>query len=296
MRSILRQIMMAVLTILVASSCTKEDMSICYTPYGLAVGISVATGQTDQNPMQSGILYIFDSRTGVLLGQHALSVQDTSQKKVIQLDYPNNNNLTVVCWGNADGLLPEITGSATLSELKIELGISAGYATSPGDIFFGIIEIDQAAEQSATRSGVRELLLKRMVASLVVKTRNLKEWAGTTSNDFHYVVRHTQSWVGFTGDIKGPLVSYRPQATFNDVAKDFTTKVFNVIPSTASNSIEVDIYHSSEVIYTLRRDENGQPIKAVCDKLLNIAIDFSADVAITVTLTPWGEIDQSIIM
>lgn len=296
MKYIIRQIVLAAVTVIMMSSCTKDDLSSCYTPYSLTIQVSVAPEQSDRQPVQSAVLYVFDTHTGTLLGQHMVSKQDIDNRKEIILDYKNNNELTVVCWGNTGNMLAPITNTGTLNDLKITLQSANGIAASPNDLFFGTTRIDQKADTRTQPYAVRELSIERIVSSIVIKTKHLKEWMGTTSNDFHYVVRQTQSVLDFNGLISGPLVGYIPQGIFNDVTKDFITNVFNVLPSTDGNVIEVDIYHGNTLVYTLSKDENNHPIKAVRDRLLNIVIDFGARMEVNVNLTPWGDIDQSIIM
>ena len=69
---------------------------------------------------------------------------------------------------------------------------------------------------------------------------------------------------------------------------------FLVFPSQTGKNVSVDIYKESNLIYTIDMDNKGLPLKTEAGKLLDIVVDFSSEVNVSIAIKDWGttDIDQ----
>lgn len=276
------------------AGCIKDDLSDCPVTYRLVI-------QTDPNddvqlrsttPMTNKIvLFIFDENNRLL------DYRRTSPGEIMELTYSGHRLLNAVAWANLDGQmdLSALAPQTPLSSAKVQLldtePLSDGkYALSPNDLFHGKKELNLASD---TRSQPDILIIQRKIAAIRITAKRLKEYVGTTGNDFSYRVRSSKNTFDFNGNLTGDDRNYLPMSSFNP-SNEFVAPAFLVFPSQADKSISVDIYKGGQLIYTADKDGNGLPIQTERGKLLDLLIDFSGGVNTSFSIKDWDnkEINQ----
>lgn len=277
----------------VVTGCIKEDLAECPKSYQLVVRTDEGDN-VSQDGIKEVILFIFDEN------QRYINSISTSVDKVVELNYPSHNNLTVVGWANTVGTnqtQPSLTPGMPLEGQQITLVNLAiarliqddNYTLSPNDLFHGIKQVDLKNGSNTTPD---VLYIKRKVSAVSIIARHLQEYMNTQDQDFSYRLRKSKNALDFTGLLTGTEVSYLPQATFN-TKNEFETPVFLILPSEMSKSIEVDIYKGTQLVHTITSTPAGEPIQAVEGKFLQIIVDFSGGINIEINLSDWENKDVS---
>ncbi|MEG2856492.1 FimB/Mfa2 family fimbrial subunit [Bacteroides sp.] len=283
-RRCLQMLYISLVTVFVMSGCTKEDLSSCASEsYTLAISaVDIEGGELTAETVKEVMLYVFDENNQYL-GVHT----GAQIGKKVALSYPKHEKLTIVAWGNG------ATGHQTMPTLTVGDNIETAFvsliqtraalpiAQSPDDLFYGSIILNKENLQVGNTIPIR-----RKTASVIITARKLKQYVSATDDDFSYVLRKSTNKLDFYGKPNGTDVSYRPEAVF-DNTRQFVSPIFNIFSTTTN--IEIDIYHGSVLIATVVGDSDGKPFKAVEGKLLNVLIDFSSDVSVSVSVTGWGK-------
>lgn len=283
-RRCLQMLFISLVAVFVSTGCTKEDLSSC-APKSYTLTVSATDGQGNEltaETVKEVMLYVFDENNQYL-GVHT----GTQVGQMVMLPYHTKEKITVVAWGNgAQGhqSMPTLTVGdkmetafvSLLSQIRSTMDI----AQSPDDLFYGSITL---SKEHLTVDN--KISISRKTSSVIITARKLKQYAGAADDDFSYVLRKSTNKLDFYGKSNGTDVGYRPEAAFDNTGQ-FVSPIFNIL-STTSN-IEIDIYHSGVLMATVVGDSTGKPFQAVEGKLLNVLIDFSADVTVTVSVTKWG--------
>lgn len=281
-RSCLQMLFISLVTAFVALGCTKEDLSMCRTAYQLSVKAYDADGkELSTQEVKDITLYIFDNNKSFI------ETRQTQLNTNVSLDYTGHETLTVVAWGNTtqgSHTMPTLKTGDKLDEAFVSLTRTRTMlpsANTPGDLFHGSIEIvlaDQKSEQL--------LPVGRTTSSITITARSLKEFAKASDEDFQYVIRKSSDKLDFYGKPNGEDVSHSPEGSFNDKG-EFITPVFNIFPT--DEDIKIDIFHRGVLLTTIIADNQGNPLRAVKGRLLNVLIDFGGSISVSVSVTPWGE-------
>lgn len=267
------------------ASCIKEDLSQCgtSTSYKLKIKASDADNIdiTHTDAVKEVKLYVFDD------SRNYLETHNATIGEVVELNYPSHDKLHVVAWGNTandNQRIPNLnpgehfnTAFVSLHKTKATIPI----AQSPDDLFHEDIEL---IKENITE--VEDITIRRKTSSVIITARKLKEFASTTDNNFSYRLRETRDKLDFYGKLNGNNVHYCPDAAF-DNNELFVSSIFNILPATSN--IEIDIYHGSVLKAIIVADGDGKPFKAVEGKLLNVLINFEANISVEVTVTDWGK-------
>lgn len=96
------------------------------------------------------------------------------------------------------------------------------------------------------------------------------------------------------GVLTGNKVNYVPASAMTDGT--LTTPVFRTYPTENQQPFTLEILHDGEVIYTATMDSNGVPFIPQVGRMLNIIIDFRAEIQIFVEVTPWDVVYQYVII
>lgn len=282
-RSCLQMLFISLVTAFVIMGCTKEDLSQC-TPdtYRLIVKAYDAQGaELTAEIVKEVTLYVFD-KDKQFLGVHT----DAKLNESIELNYPNHELLTVVAWGNG------MQGHQTMPSLaigdKMEMAFvsllqtKATMATmqSPDDLFHGAINLTK--ENIKTENNIP---IYRKTSGISITARKLKQYANANDENFTYVLRQTANKINFEGKEAGEFSAYTPEASF-DNKQEFVAPIFNIL--TTSSDIEVDIFHGDIRVATILKDPSGETLNVEAGKTLNILIDFTGDISVSVSVTDWG--------
>lgn len=285
-RNSLGVLVTVLVTAFVAAGCIKEDLTGCYEPkFTLQVRAFDADGkEVGSETVKDVTLYIFDENKKFIDSR-----QVTLWESVI-LDYPDHDTLTLVAWGNCkqghqtmpalqkgDYLETAFVSLIQPQARKISLIPEAG---SPDDLFHGIVNI------TTDDASGKQLDIRRKTSGVVITTRYLKEYVGTTEGEFSYSLRKSSDKLDFYGKPNGMDISYCPDASFNGT-DDFVSSIFNILPTDAD--IKIDIFHQDVLQTTIVSDNQGRPIRAVEGRLLNVFINFKGNISVSVSVTRWGE-------
>lgn len=273
--------------------CTQEQSADCPRATTLDIEVVNAEGEdiTAEGAVELLSLYIFDN------AQRFLKTVSARVDKSLSIYFPDQDTLHVVSWGNLNSerqQLPELIVGMPMSEAVIRLIEMQGgqqgrapatrmVAKSPGDLFYSYDVISLKSGGQARY----ELQMNRVVGSMAMTLRNLQSYANRYDDRYSLLVRETYNGIDFYGRLTGNKVGYLPAAVFNE-KQEFIAPLFNLLPSYAEGVIEIDVYHDSELITTVKNDSDGHPLRVVRGQVLNVLVDFRLLVSVEVSITPWG--------
>lgn len=273
----------------VSASCIKDDLSGCPSLHVSGLTLQVKAFDADGGTLGSETikditLYVFDKDKNLLDTLH------TSLSELVTLDYPGHDVLKLVAWGNGrqgSQTLPALRQGDHLETAFVSLihqpqtRITYPVAGSPDDLFYGTIDIQNAADSS-----VKELPFRRKVSGVAITARYLKEYVGSSEGDFHCILYKTSDKLDFYGLSSGTDVSYRPDASFNERG-DFVSSVFNILPT--DEELRIGIYHRGVLKTTIVSDNQGIPLRVAEGRLLNVLVDFKGEISVELKVTDWGK-------
>ena len=292
---------------LIGVGCTKEDRSECDTPillqFKAIINVNGENVEADKDDVKELILYVFDAQEE-FLESHYAEIGST-----ISLSYPSHKELHLVCWGNSSSdqqTLPQMEVGDKLGESLITLKTEGARAqematTHPDDLFHSSkrVIIDR------TKPSTIEMVLYHKIASVSITASGLSTLSTKADGEYKYVLRSGKKHINFTGNTEGGDVHHHQAAEFKNGIHE--SGIFNILPysddaiktnrvnspaTRAAGDIEVDIYKGSELIHTVKKDSEGNTIKAKEGQLLNVRADFNANdgsVSVSVAITAWGE-------
>ena len=245
---------------------------------------------TGTGAVQDVVLYVFDEQNLYL------ETIASPENERVRLNY-TEPRITVVAWGNSKSghqQMPAIQRGTPLDEAEVTLlsgdtRASSGYSQSPDDLFFGTADI-QLGQATGRREVVHPVPVKRKVASMYVVVKGLREWAGTSGDDFSLEISVEYGSIDFQGRSMGRAAVYEPAVSF-DADGNFVSRIFNTFPS-GTSVVSVGIYQGTNLIYSTSTDADGKPFTLADGRLLNVLIDLTGGSARTsFTVTEWGKTD-----
>lgn len=277
---------------LLLAACTNEQLVDCPHPAKIAIEVVNVAGDdiTDQGAVETLSLYIFDN------GRRFLKTVGAQAGQSLSLYFPDQDTLHVVSWGNLSSehqQLPQLVAGMPMSEAIIRLietrptpskATTRAIVDSPDDLFYSY---DAISLKSDTETSYK-LQMSRTVGSMAVTMRHLQNYANRYDEHYSLLVRETYDAIDFYGRLTGSKVGYRPTAAFNG-RQELIAPLFNLLPSHAEGNIEIDVYHQSTLVTTVKNDSDGQPLRVLRGQVLNVLVDFRLDVSVEVSITPWGE-------
>ncbi|MCD7933142.1 MAG: FimB/Mfa2 family fimbrial subunit [Tannerellaceae bacterium] len=266
-----------------ATGCMKEKYTDCFEePAGRLVTVSAYAGTGEELPagiLTSVHLYYFDEQEIFFS-----SIQTEPGERALLPDEAYH----IIAWGNLGGNV-EIHSGESLREFTLSLKgetRAAYYAQPPGDIFHGMITLEDIPEETT------EVVIPiyRKAGSLTVTIKGLQAYTGFTDG-FSVVVGETLSRIAFDGTLGGEKVSYRPEGGFTDAADTWYVAPFSLIPG---EGVAIDIYHDTSLVASIEAQSSGEAITVREGELTNVLIDMthwqggSGNLRVSVALTPWG--------
>ena len=283
----IRLLLILMVTSFVSMGCTKEDLSQCPTfSHEFIVRAYDIDGNniSQSDDVKEITVYVFDEQ------DNFLALHQAEIERNIKLSYPDNGKLYIVVLGNSANdkqkvpilnIGDKLETAHILLIMNAQVKLMSQIANSPDDLFKGRKEVVKCKSNTP-----QEIAIHRKVGSVVITTKGIKEYANTTSDDFHYVLRSGKSRINFMGQTLGDDVHHKPKSKFNNGL--FESSIFNILPPTDSN-IMVDIYNGASLVATIEKDANGNPLIVNKGELLNIYANFIGDIDVSIEVTPWGE-------
>jgi len=283
------------------SSCLKENFDDCPRPFRLFIK-AIDADQNDitaSGEVERVILFVFDENQQIVDALELNANAVKSREAVnIALDYPGHRSLKFVAWGNIDGSVefPEKASVKQLSDLYLKLkNISATKATSavaqtPPDLFHGSLDVpveygglEQASDQTVT--------ITRRTSQVTVSAYAVKAWNGGKEGSYTFELHESNNGFDMACNLSGGMTGYRPQTQMDENGNLFAP-LFQAIPTPGGKSYTLSILYNGEIIHSADRGNDGTPFIPEVGRLLNIIIDFRAEVSIKSIITPWNQVFQ----
>lgn len=253
--------------------------------------LTVKTIDPDSENIKENVsLYVFDHTHQLI----KVVKCDIDLEADIELE-PSEQYSIVALGHSPETPAPAITLGISMKDAQIILPTSdfASHtvATSPGDIFYGRIDIKN------NDKNVRETVwIKRKVAALAIITHNIQSQLNTTDVDFSYVVRQTNGTLDFEGKLKGEKVAYHPESYINSTNHDLVAPMFYTFALEEEDGFCIDIYKGAALIKTYCTDKEEQKMMLKEGKRTVVYIDFNNTATdgfldITCILKDWTDDD-----
>ncbi len=288
------------------SSCLKEDFSDCPRPFRLFIKAVDADEKdiTDSGDVQQVILFVFNE-SGQIVDAVVLDASAVKSRKPVdvKLDYPGHQSLTFVAWGNTGGVdFPDRASVKKLGDLyaklraqdgKLEEQGQNGTAQSPSDLFHGSLSVP-VEYGSIEPTGDQTVTIRRKTAQVFISAIHLKQWNQNREGNYAFRLKESLNTYDQDGNLTGTAVNYIPVSRLQDGT--LTAPVFNTYPNGTGQSFTLEILFNDEVIYTVNKDSDGKGFVPEVGRLLNIIIDFRAEVSMMAIITPWGVVHQYVVI
>lgn len=283
------------------SSCLKENFDDCPRPFRLFIK-AIDADQNDitaSGEVERVILFVFDESQQIVDALELNANAVKSREPVnIALDYPGHKALKFVAWGNIDGSVefPEKASVKQLSDLYLKLkSISATKATSsvaqtPPDLFHGSLNVS-VEYGGLEHAGDQTVTIIRKTSQVTVSAYAVKAWNGSKEGSYTFELHESNNGFDMEGNPTGEMTGYRPQTKMDENGHLFAP-LFQTIPTSGGKSYTLSILYNGEVIYSADRGTDGKPFIPEAGRLLNIIIDFRAEISIKSIVTPWNQVFQ----
>jgi|GEM_PF-3766047 Protein of unknown function (DUF1812). len=265
----------------VLPGCIKENLDDCVQLPGIRAVAVAPSGYEPVNSQDIGVVvfYVFDQ------DEKWLDTFSAALHETVLLDYPQAERLWVVGLANANNGNPVADGVLTLQYLRDYL--STPVYEAPSDAFWGEVNFLNKRRAGAIIS----LPLMRVVSSVSVKIRGLKEYRQVDDEDFSLVLSAGYQGVGFHGQPVEGLAGYLPAGDFvSQTPSQYNVPAFRIISSAQGSPVVLKIYHKNVLIDSISVDSSGRPLMAYNGKLLEIQISYTASLFIVVQMhSEWDQ-------
>jgi hypothetical protein len=276
------------------AGCVKEDVEHCFVTRTVVVKAydndGAELGPTDVHEVT---LYLFDG------DGRFLETLPARIGRPVEVKIPAGCDIDMVAWGNLKSGLQDVREDGLRKEdysvnLMALSSNGSGHA-SPDDLYYGGIVLTEE-EYGAPATRLEEEIIIPMhcvVGSVTITLRNLEELADHERDGLRVVVRETVSSIDFYGVASGGPAAYHPEGSLVDDGGGmaFFVPLFNVIPGPG---LVIDIYGGDELLFSVNRDADGNPIVPEQGLSTNVLInnygrqDAIWLLEVSVVLTPWG--------
>ena len=267
------------------AGCTEENLDDCEKIPGIRAVTSAPAGADPVNPsdIEALVFYVFD-QDELFLGTISAALNET-----VLLDFPQARRFFVVGLANVSNAYESVTvfdsgdpgskGAITLKHLREYL--SSPIYDAPSDIFWG--EIKFANDRKA--GSVTILSITRVVSSVNIKIRGIKEYLQVDDEDFKVVLSTAYNGLNFHGQPMGATTGYMPAGSFvSQTPSQYNVPNFRIISQAQGSPVVLKIYHKDVLMDTIGADSNGNPFMTYNGKLLEIQISYTAYLSITVQI------------
>lgn len=273
--------------------CIREDNTDCPRPFRLFVkAIDIDLKDiTESGEVKQVFLFVYNEK-GELIQSVELDANHVKSRKPIniELPYPGFEKLYFVAWGNVND---EVDFDKNDLDVKLK-DKGAGIAGSPSDLFYGTLDV--AVEYGGLEyAGDQTVVISRKTSQVVITANGLKAWNGNKEGAYTYRLTESHNTIDGSGNLTGAMVGYNPASSM-DANGNLGAAPFRTFPTTGGKTYTLEILFNGEVIYTATQGTDGVKFVPETGKLLNIYLDFRAEVGVYVMITPWDVVHQFVIM
>ena len=282
------------LGVLLSGCNIREDNTDCPRPFRLFIKAIDYDGTdiTELGDVKKAVLFIFNEKQEVvdMIELDANAIR--SRKPIeIKLDYPGHESLSFVVWGNLDENVdhPPHSSIQHWRDFHVNLKQRDRVAESPGDLFFGSLSVP--VEYGGTEpAGDQTVIISRRTAQVSISALGLQGWNGGKEGNYTFRVKETPSSMTIDSNLNGGVVSYIPQSSLSE--GNLKTPIFNTFPTENDQALVIEILYNGEVIYSESHGTDGEPFTPEVGRVLNIVLDFRAELNMKVVITPWNVVYQ----
>ena len=288
---------MLLITGLLFGGCVRDSYEDCPRPFRLFIKAIDADNNdiTESGDVEQVILFVFNENDDIVDAISLDASHISSRKAVtISLDYPGHQSLKFVAWGNIDGSVdfPSTASVQKFSDLYMKLKSSTDPTifNSPGNMFYGVL--DAPVEYGGFEpSGDQTVVISRKTSQVNIVAYGLKGWNGNKEGTYTYRFRGYYNGYDHNCNLTGDIVGYTPSSSM-DSNGNLTAPIFRTLPASDGKNYTLDILYNGEVIYSTDKDSNGNPFVPEAGRLLNIILDFRANLSVKIVVTPWNQVFQ----
>lgn len=294
-------LMAALLLTGLLSSCLKENFDDCPRPFRLFIQAVDADRNdiTSSGEVERVILFVFNENQQIVdaVEVNAAKVKDREPVD-IHLDYPGHESLTFVAWANIDQSVdfPVTASVKELSDLYVRLKsasankIEGALMQPPCDLFYGTLSVP-VEYGGYEPAGDQTVVISRKTSQVIISAYSLKQWNQHKEGAYTFELRESHNSYDKEGNLSGNMAGYQPASNM-DANGNLLAPIFRTFPTTGGKSYTLSILYNGEVIYTADKGSDGTPFVPETGRLLNIIIDFRAEISIKVVVTPWNQVFQ----
>lgn len=273
--------------------CIREDNTDCPRPFRLFVkAIDIDLNDiTESGEVKQVFLFVYNEK-GELIQSVELDANHVKSRKPIniELPYPGFEKLYFVAWGNVND---EVDFDKNDLDVKLK-DKGEGIAGSPSDLFYGTLDV--AVEYGGLEyAGDQTVVISRKTSKVVITANGLKAWNGNKEGAYTYRLTESHNTIDGSGNLTGAMVGYNPASNM-DANGNLGAAPFRTFPTTGGKTYTLEILFNGEVIYSATQGTDGVKFVPEVGKLLNIYLDFRAEVGVYVMITPWDVVHQFVIM
>lgn len=288
------------LGVLLSGCNIREDNTDCPRPFRLFIKAQDADGKdiTSNGDVTQVILFIFNEKQEIV---DVISVPESDFKGGkpinVELDYPGHQSLTFVAWANVGDKIefPASSSVKQWNDLYAKLITSNGEAQSPGAVFYGNLNVP-VEYGGLEPAGDQTVVMTHRTAQVTITALGLKRWNGNKEGKYEFRLRDSQVSIDKDGTFVDGPVHYAPAATMNSDG-NMSAPIFNTLPPKDKYTLE--ILFDGEVIYsadsgdaTITKAASGTAFVPQLGRVLNIIVDFRAELSVKVVITPWNVVYQ----
>lgn len=269
----------------VPAGCVREDKQDCvYHELSVRVVDSQGNDITSDGTVSPTDIYFFGNNGFVRMLPSASSYTFGMDKSMTAL-------LSV--WGNLtrEGtlrLVAPVTGDAPkTAEVQLS-ATSGGYSTSPPDLFYGSLTLQQTETRSVTAEKLR-IVMKRCVSMVSVSVLHISEYLGGRIPDLHISVRGTSTAMNFLGEVVNGDAVYTPKVAASSGIDRFNTPQLRTFPTPADGGLDIVLYDGDTRLLRATTDDDGNRLHATPGNETAVTIDFRyAHPKVGLQVQPWN--------
>lgn len=289
-RNLFRTLYFLGLLLCICSCSVEEDMEDC--DFTAKVRAVLPGTRFDNLKVDKVTFYVFNS-AGTLL-----ETRQSELNKIEEFFYPYEGELSVYVLANDKDGINETVNAApggiyegscvNLIEIAPTTGVpNQNYAVynHPSDLLLG----DESAPNSILNPNhVTDVPIHLIVGSACITMRKAKEYFNATSDDFSFLILPRYHCVNFDRTTVGDIIAMKPAGSFVK-ADEYEVAPFRFFSSTHGEPIAVYVFHEGTLVDTITTDRYGEPLVSYNGKLLDMLIDYSGNLTVSVQIMPWGE-------
>lgn len=289
------------------SSCLKEDLSECPRPFNVRVRVLDADQKdiTSSGEIKRAIVFVFDE-SGKKVERFDMSEGDIANRKPIRLKDFDFKSLTfVVCANLSDRMHDDLNAVNRIEDVKMRLFSKNGVSEAAPNLFQGSLTT-QILYGDVVDDIDKTIDIHPKTSQVNIVIRGYEEWVERTETTIYNVtpfnftvgsikLGKTPDTYSGLGELTGDLVAYHPNGRINEDG-DLLTPVFTIYPTLAQKPLDLSLWIKGEEKLRVNKASDGKMLIPEAGRMLNIFIDLkSAELHVSVVITPWNEVHQFVV-